>query len=69
MNSWKKANSWTNTSLYQASNGIKTTNVEITTIKDKRGYLKRVECSKMSMFESYDMATIKEKVFNYMNTN
>lgn len=68
MNSWKKVNQWSNTILYIASNGTISTNVEITTVKDKLGSLKLVECARLNnRLESYNMKEIKDKIFATLN--
>jgi hypothetical protein len=59
---FKKINQWDNTILYQATNGKLTYNVEVETVKDKLGNLKKVECSLTGHFEEYSMEAVKERV-------
>lgn len=68
-NTWVKINHWSNTNLYQASNGVRTVNVEITNIKDRLGTLKLAECSAIAgRVESYSLSEIKNTIFRALNT-
>ncbi len=64
---WKKVIAWDKTVLYQVTNGHETINVEIETIKDGIGQLKRV-ITTYGDFETYGMKNVKLKVAELFTT-
>lgn len=59
---WTILNRWDKTVLYAVSWNKLTVNVEVETVKDAIGYLKRVNSSVTNDFETYGMQSVKDKV-------